>query len=212
MDKLKVANWSRTSRLKRTINVGKVAHNKAGQWELTAGRMLVDSRLSAMELVRSRSYDLSELVSQLLGVSRENIYANEIAAKFSSSQQLLNLIQWSWMDPWLSLRVIAQINALQLAVQITNIVGGVTSRTLMGGRAERNEFLLLHAFNKANYIAPNKYQTSFKKGNQEKFAKNEDDEVTEENETEVKSKNKAQYSGGLVLEPKKGELYGSQLI
>ncbi|EYC39595.1 hypothetical protein Y032_0650g1135 [Ancylostoma ceylanicum] len=211
MDKLKVANWSRTSRLKRTINVGKVAHNKAGQWELTAGRMLVDSRLSAMELVRSRSYDLSELVTQLLGVHRENIYANEVAAKFSSSQQLLNLIQWSWMDPWFSLRVIAQINALQLAVQITNIVGGVTSRTLMGGRAERNEYLLLHAFNKANYIAPNKYQPSFRKGKHEKEVKNEDGENADDNEADGKSKNKAQYSGGLVLEPKKG-LYDTLIL
>ncbi|RCN48476.1 DNA polymerase, partial [Ancylostoma caninum] len=207
MDKLKVANWSRTSRLKRTINVGKVAHNKAGQWELTAGRMLVDSRLSAMELVRSRSYDLSELVAQLLGVHRENIYANEVGAKFSSSQQLLNLIQWSWMDPWFSLRVIAQINALPLAVQITNIVGGVTSRTLMGGRAERNEYLLLHAFNKANYVAPNKYQPSFKKGKHEKEVKNEDGENADDNEADGKSKNKAQYSGGLVLEPKKGNCW-----
>ncbi|KAJ1366357.1 hypothetical protein KIN20_026997 [Parelaphostrongylus tenuis] len=33
MDKLKVANWSRTSRLRRSINVGKVAHNKSGQWK-----------------------------------------------------------------------------------------------------------------------------------------------------------------------------------
>ncbi|KAK6731230.1 hypothetical protein RB195_007596 [Necator americanus] len=211
MDKLKVANWSRTSRLKRTINVGKVAHNKAGQWELTAGRMLVDSRLSAMELVRSRSYDLSELAAQLLGVNRENIYANEIGAKFSSSQLLLNLIQWSWMDPWFSLRVIAQINALQLAIQITNIVGGVTSRTLMGGRAERNEYLLLHAFNKANFIAPNKYQPNFKRGKHERDTKDENVENIDENEPEGKSKNKAQYSGGLVLEPKKG-LYDSLVL
>lgn len=48
-----------------------------------------------------------------------------LAPLYSSSQQLLNLIQWSWMDPWFSLRVIAQLNALPLAVQITNIVGGV---------------------------------------------------------------------------------------
>ncbi|PIO77205.1 DNA polymerase [Teladorsagia circumcincta] len=210
MDKLKVANWSRTSRLKRTVNVGKVAHNKAGQWELTAGRLLVDSRLSAMELVRSRSYDLSELVSQLLGAQRENIYANEVSTKFSSSQQLLNLIQWSWMDPWFSLRVIAQLNALPLAIQITNIVGGVTSRTLMGGRAERNEFLLLHAFNKANYIAPNKYTSNFRRGKQESKEPLAEDEPTNEEpdkeDKEGKSKNKAQYSGGLVLEPKKVEL------
>ncbi|WKX92015.1 hypothetical protein Q1695_010220 [Nippostrongylus brasiliensis] len=211
MDKLKVANWSRTSRLKRTVNVGKIAHNKAGQWELTAGRLLVDSRLSAMEFVRSRSYDLSELVSQLLGVQRENIYANEVAAKFSSSQQLLNLIQWSWMDPWFSLRVIAHLNALPLAVQITNIVGGVTSRTLMGGRAERNEFLLLHAFNKANFVAPNKYAPNFKKVKQEKEVTIVDGETADDDAKDGKSKNKAQYSGGLVLEPKKG-LYDTLIL
>ncbi|VDM79504.1 unnamed protein product, partial [Strongylus vulgaris] len=171
---------------------------------LTAGN---EKALLSLFLAKIHKYEPDIIVVSYFGVIR----VDAILPVFSS-QQLLNLIQWSWMDPWLSLRVIAQINALQLAVQITNIVGGVTSRTLMGGRAERNEFLLLHAFNKANYIAPNKYQTSFKKGNQEKFAKNEDDEITEENETEVKSKNKAQYSGGLVLEPKKGELSDSQLI
>jgi DNA polymerase alpha subunit A len=54
------------------------------------------------------------------------------------------------------LKIMTEINAIPLALQITNIAGNVMSRTLMGGRSERNEFLLLHAFNERGYIAPDK--------------------------------------------------------
>ena len=35
-----------------------------------------------MELVRLRSYDLTELTGQLLNVNRQNVYANEVLMKF----------------------------------------------------------------------------------------------------------------------------------
>lgn len=72
----------------------------------------------------------------------------------------------------------------------------------MGGRSERNEYLLLHAFHKAGYVAPNKYQRDFK--NKQIYG---DGKTGEEDGEKAHSRTKkAQYIGGLVLEPKIGKL------
>ncbi|CAF94751.1 unnamed protein product, partial [Tetraodon nigroviridis] len=71
------------------------------------------------------------------------------------------------------------------------------SRTLMGGRSERNEFLLLHAFHEKNYIVPDK--PSFKKAQLDQAEGDEEVEVAK-----GKRRKKAAYAGGLVLDPKVG--------
>ena len=77
------------------------------------------------------------------------------------------------------------LHVLPLSKQITNLCGNVWSRTLIGGRAERNEYLLLHEFHNNKYICPDKinlHDSNKAKG----------------------GRKKATYSGGLVLEPNKG--------
>lgn len=92
------------------------------------------------------------------------------------------------------LAIVMELNILPLALQITNIAGNTLSRTLSAGRAERNEFLLLHAFHNKDYITPDKRAVKKKDENEAKGAKK-----------------KPQYAGGLVLEPKKG-LYDTLIL
>ncbi len=68
------------------------------------------------------------------------------------------------------------------------------NKTLTGGRAERNEYILLHEFHRLKYICPDKAW-------QKKVVKteNEDGEAT----GPAKSK-RDKYKGGLVFEPKRG--------
>lgn len=74
----------------------------------------------------------------------------------------------------------------------------------MGGRAERNEYLLLHAFNKAGYVAPDKYQSDFKKRKHSGMEGTKSMSNHPEGYNKMLHNRKGQYTGGLVLDPKIG--------
>ncbi|XP_068566425.1 DNA polymerase alpha catalytic subunit [Cebidichthys violaceus] len=193
----KVPHWSKIGRLRRS-NMPKLGGRGAfAEKSATCGRLVCDVEISAKELIRCKSYHLTELATQVLKMERVTVPQENIKNLYSDSPHLLYLLELTWTDAKLILQLMCELNVLPLALQITNIAGNVMSRTLMGGRSERNEFLLLHAFHDKNYIVPDK--PSFKKTQLE----------TVEGEEEVdagkgKRKKKAAYAGGLVLDPKVG--------
>ncbi|KAJ8385816.1 hypothetical protein AAFF_G00181720 [Aldrovandia affinis] len=164
----------------------------------TCGRMVCDVEISAKELIRCKSYHLTELVAQVLKAERAVIPQESLKNFYSDSPLLLNMLELTWMDAKFILQIMCELNVLPLALQITNIAGNVMSRTLMGGRSERNEYLLLHAFHEKNYIVPDKQ--SFKKPQQD-LGEDEDDVAKGKSR---KVRRKAAYAGGKVLDPKVG--------
>ncbi|KAF7213996.1 DNA polymerase alpha catalytic subunit isoform X2 [Nothobranchius furzeri] len=193
----KVPHWSKIGRLRRA-NMPKLGGRGAfAEKSATCGRLVCDVEISAKELIRCKSYHLTELAAQVLKVERSTVPQEAIRNLYSDSPHLLYLLELTWTDAKLILQIMCELNVLPLALQITNIAGNVMSRTLMGGRSERNEFLLLHAFHDKNYIVPDK--PSFRKAQLE-TAEGDDDADAGKG----KRKKKAAYAGGLVLDPKVG--------
>ncbi|XP_060232727.1 DNA polymerase alpha catalytic subunit [Meriones unguiculatus] len=196
----KVPFWSKIGRLRRSIMPKLGSRNGFGERNATCGRMICDVEISAKELIHCKSYHLSELVQQILKTERIVIPTENMQNMYSESSHLLYLLEHIWKDARFILQIMCELNVLPLALQITNIAGNIMSRTLMGGRSERNEFLLLHAFYENNYIVPDKQ--IFKKPQQKPG--DEDEEIDGDTIKYRKGRKKAAYAGGLVLDPKVG--------
>ncbi|CAL4103579.1 unnamed protein product, partial [Meganyctiphanes norvegica] len=198
----KIPHWSRLGRLKRTQMMKLTGKGYAEKMAM-CGRLVCDIKISAKELIRAKSYDLGPLVGQVLREpesQRRDLDIEEVKKMYDSSKSLLQLVTMTMQDTSYILRILCELNALPLALQITNIAGNVMSRTLLGGRSERNEFLLLHAFTEKNFIPPDK---QYAKANI-KVTVDGEDEADSGGKKAGKGKRKAAYAGGLVLEPKKG--------
>ncbi|CAG4921539.1 unnamed protein product [Colias eurytheme] len=195
---LKIPNWSRLGRLNRSV----APQKKYAAKDAFLGRLVCDIKISAMELIRARSFDLDTLCITVLKMKegeRLDVAIEDLPRYYESSNDLLQLVTLTMQDASYILKMMCELNVLPLALQITQIAGNIMSRTLLGGRSERNEFLLLHAFTEKNYIVPDKV---YGRKNVSDDPDNEDKEETGVNKKQ--GKKKAAYSGGLVLDPKKG--------
>jgi DNA polymerase alpha subunit A len=188
--KLKGA-WSKIGR-RRTSDLPSKTHFGSRRdvviLEAMAGRLLCDTYLSAKEQLRETTYSLTNLAATQLKVSRQEIEPVDTPQWFDSGKTIVQLAMQTLFDAQLVQRLMFKLQILPLSKQLTCIAGNIWSHTLKTNRAERTEYLLLHEFHRLKFLPPEKRRGPKKE-----------------------SSNKAKYSGGLVLEPKKG-LYDSYIL
>ena len=193
---LKVLTWDKIGRLRRKIFPGK-GQFAGKDWvvaECLSGRVACDTYLSSKELLRETTYSLQHLSSSQLKVNRKDVDPQDVPTWFNTSKTIVELCRHTLYDAQLVKRLMEKLQILPLTRQLTNISGNCWSRTMKGNRAERTDYLLLHEFHKLKYICP--------------------DKQTYDNDSSGGPKprrEKAKYSGGLVLEPKKG-LYDTFIL
>lgn len=177
--------------------------------QIASGRLICDTYICAKDLVRCRNYSLQTLVETQLQQSREDMDYQRVGDYLLQAGPLVHLLRHAEKDAFYQMMLTVQLMILPLTKQLTNIAGNLWSRTLIGARAERNEFLLLHEFHRLKYICPDKEYSMQK----EPVTNNNNDDEKENDRNPVKGggRRKATYAGGLVLEPKKG-LYSNIVL
>ncbi|XP_044575659.1 DNA polymerase alpha catalytic subunit [Cotesia glomerata] len=192
---LKIKNLSRISKLKQNIagQLGGGNNNyKLPLPSIFSGRPILDIVASVKELnIKIRSYDLDSICHAVLKTqenSIKEIKPSECNKFYETADKIITLVKVTMSEALYISTLIFQLNVIPLSLQITCIAGNILSRTLSGGRAERNEFLLLHAFSEKGYITPDKKSKTNK----------------DTNKVSDKISKKPKYAGGLVLDPKRG--------
>ncbi|KAJ7849955.1 hypothetical protein B0H14DRAFT_2764040 [Mycena olivaceomarginata] len=197
MKELKADHWSRLGRFRRSKwpSIGKQGTNI----RFLAGRLLADlASDGAKSMIASTTWSLTEMCRTHLERTREDIDPDDTASYFDGSvskpDRMLNFVFHCELDAYFHMAIASKVQILPLTKQLTSIAGNSWNKTLNGGRAERNEYILLHEFHRLDFICPDKTW-----GKKSKPLP----EVEDEEGKPVKKK-RDKYKGGLVFEPKRG--------
>ncbi|KAG6896542.1 hypothetical protein C0992_007538 [Termitomyces sp. T32_za158] len=201
MRDLKVDHWSRIGRFRRSRwpNIGKQGSNL----KFLSGRMLCDlASDGAKSMISSTTWSMTEMCKTHLRSDRQDIDPDDTASYFdgslSTSGRLLTFVRHCELDAHYQMAIASKVQILPLTRQLTNLAGNSWNKTLNGGRAERNEYILLHEFHRLKYICPDKTWGKKATAGLKRELQDDDTEGTKTNGKRDK------YKGGLVFEPKRG--------
>lgn len=207
MRDFRTPHWSRIGRFRRD----KLPPLRTGGFNnhLLTGRLACDLSGDGFKSnVSSTTWSLTELCQQHLNIAREDIDPDEVIDYFDSTStkpaRLIDFIRHCESDSHLQMALVHKVQYLSLTKQLTNLAGNSWNSTLAGGRAQRNEFILLHEFHRQKYICPDKLSFNDRKAMSKQQPNNAAQEDTANGENGKKNLKKDKYKGGLVFEPKRG--------
>ncbi|KAH9935987.1 uncharacterized protein BXZ73DRAFT_45345 [Epithele typhae] len=194
-------HWSRIGRFRqsRWPNIGRQGSNL----RFLGGRLLCDlASDSAKKMITSTTWSLTEMCHTHLERDRPEIDPDDTASYFDSAvrspERLIMFVRHCELDAHYQMALTHKVQLLPLTRQLTNLAGNAWNKTMNGGRAERNEYILLHEFHRLKYVCPDKLYG--KKA--ATAAKAEEDEDGDAKPATKGRRDK--YKGGLVFEPKRG--------
>ncbi|KAF8316797.1 DNA polymerase alpha catalytic subunit [Clavulina sp. PMI_390] len=209
LKELKIEHWSRISRMRKSksFTPGRQGTNV----KFINGRLVCDLASDAAKgMIASTTWSLTEMCQTLLKKPREDIDPEDVPdmldGTLSNPDPMFRFIQHCELDTYYQMAIADRIQIVPLTQQLTNLAGNSWMKTLTGGRAERNEYILLHEFHKLKYICPDKSWGKNKDAVATAQAENEelDPEAAAAANSGKKGKSKDKYKGGLVFEPKRG--------
>lgn len=157
-------------------------------------------------MITSTTWSMTEMCKSILKSERQDIDPDDTASYFdgmvSSPDHLLTFVRHCELDAHYQMAIAAKVQILPLTRQLTNLAGNSWNKTLNGGRAERNEYILLHEFHRLKYICPDK--TWGKKAAAAAKAQAQDEDNPDGSKTTATKGKRDKYKGGLVFEPKRG--------
>lgn len=211
MHDLKVATFSTFGRRQRKTWPDRFGKNNANTSflikEIFAGRLLCDisNEMGQSLTTKCQSWDLPEMydvVCKKKHMPLEINWANPQYAENANS--LFMVLKENCMNCLITAEIAFGMQILSLSKQLTNLAGNAWAHTLGGTRAGRNEYILLHEFNRNGYIVPDKETRQQRQAFQQQQQQNMNDDGDEAQQQSSGNNKKSKYQGGLVFEPEKG--------
>ena len=208
-----IHEWSKIGQLKISLEQMKQKQQQQQQTDndfkvIIPGKIFIDVHNSTEEYLTSQpNYTLSYLSKMQLNTTYPHQLASDINIYLQSEELNRRLIQINHIDTYITLQLLFKLQIIQLTKYMTNICGNLWSRTVKTIRSERATYYLLHDFYNLNYILPEpkEYINNNTDVEMKIMDDNNDKKQNEPNNNNTNNKrSQPQYSGGKVLEPKKG--------